>query len=59
MKKRLKPATTNLKMNPPARAKQQAAVDSTIEHSFPASDPPAWTASGTRITCKRVIKINK
>ena len=27
---------------------QQYAVDDTIDDSFPASDPPAWTTTGSR-----------
>src|SRR3712207_1537990 len=31
----------------PRRA-QQAAVDDTVDDSFPASDPPAWTTTGAK-----------
>ena len=38
---------------------QQRHVDDTVDDSFPASDPPAWTTSASKLSCPSPLSRSK
>jgi hypothetical protein len=51
-----KPRLVTKKLKTDPRREEQYAVDDTVDDSFPASDPPAWTTTGSKSVAAKKAK---